>query len=332
MFPLVATVLIGVMFGVEISWPSAHENAVFAVQSAYAAQEPSHSSDHGAGGSTHSANTGHGASSGGHSSGGHNSDSGHADSGHSDGAKGKGPKFRGGEWARHGTGERHRGHTAGTHATRAHGGTPHSSGADRVFGGGSGLSSLAGVPEGISSPSGLAAGVGHGSGSRSAQYGPQHRFRLRYWGGWTIPQTPSAVAVASSDSDFVPGSGGGSGTGLSALSSARCDDVRGMSAIERVTGRNAMRLGAAVKVVNPKLEGTPRTGFYLLSNAQEELQEDEPDIDLVAVYLGQAAMRLLNLQLVMQVAFELCIDIDEDSANRLAREAESFRRLQHATS
>lgn len=288
-----------------------------------------HSSGGGAdtSGHTSSDHSGGGHSSGGHSSGGHSSGSDSHESGAT--SRGKGPQFRGGEWAKHGTGKRHRGHASGSHGKRGRHDSAHSSGADRTFGGGSGLAGLAAVPEGVGRAPGFGQGPKAGPGPIQARHGPQYRHQLRYWGGWTIPEGLSAdfdvAVIDDASSEFNPGSGSGSGTSDLSLSALRCEDVDAMSPLERVTGRNAKRLAAAVEVINPTLSGHPRSGYYMLANAQEELQEPNPDLELVASYFAFSATRALGLEQIEQVAFELCVDVAQDLAVRLTRAAESQR-------
>ncbi len=271
-----------------------------------------HSGGAGSGGGGHDGGSGAGHSGGGHEGGG--SGGGHA------GGQG-GPQYRGGEHPAHGTRAEHEGHASGVHG-QAHGETPHSAGADRRFGGGSGLAGLEQVPEG---PARMRYTYEYGS-QYSFGAGPGTNFR--YWGGWVIPggEEPGEEPTTVADTPLSTGGGGPSAAaGLQAL--ARCDDVSGaMSSAAAFSGRNVQRATAARAILAPEdvAEGAVPSP-YLLVSFQEEVQKPKPDVLVAGTYLGLMAKVPVTEEIVKQVAWRMCVPLDEANAESIAANAEVQR-------
>ena len=253
---------------------------------------------------------------GGHEGGGGGGGSG---GGHAGGAGG--PQYRGGEHPQHGTMAEHEGHASGVHG-QSHGDTAHSAGADRRFGGGSGLAGLEQVPEG---PARM---------RYTFEYGNQYSFgagpgaHFRYWGGWAIPdgEEPGDEPTTVADIPLATGGGGPSATpGLQAL--ARCDDVSGtMPSTQALSGRNVQRASAARGILAPgdvSEGGVPAP--YLLISFQEELQKAKPDTLVAGTYLGLVAKVPVTEEIVKQIAWRMCVPLDDTQANAIADAAEVQR-------
>lgn len=304
--------------------------------------------DHASGGHTPGGSSGGSGESGGHTggagsgAGGHDSGGGHTGGagsgagghaggqggGHGGGGSGGGhaggaggPQYRGGENPQHGTRAEHEGHASGVHG-QSHGDTAHGAGADRRFGGGSGLAGLEQVPEG---PARM---------RYTFEYGNQYSFgagpgaHFRYWGGWVIPdgEEPGDEPTTVADTPLATGGGGPSATpGLQAL--ARCDDVSGtMPSTQALSGRNVQRATAARGVLAPgdvSEGGVPAP--YLLISFQEELQKAKPDALVAGTYLGLVAEVPVTEEIVKQVAWRMCVPLDDTQATAIADAAEVQR-------
>ena len=307
--PFVSTNLDGVALGII---PAAHAQGH---SSGGGHDSGGHTGGHESGGGGHDSggHTGGGSSAGGHSGGGGSG------SGHAGGAGG--PQYKGGENPQHGTRAEHEGHASGVHG-QARGQSAHSSGADRHFSGGSGLAGLEQVPEG---PARM---------RYTYEYGNQYSFgagpgaNFRYWGGWTIPgddgtsDEPTTVA----ETPLSTGGGGPSATtSLQAL--ARCDDVSGaMPSMQSLSGRNVQRATVARGVLAPAdvAEGTVPPP-YLLISFQEELQKARPDTLVAGTYLGLVAKVPVTEEIVKQIAWRMCVPLDDAHAKAIADAAEIQR-------
>jgi len=285
-----------------------------------------HSGGAGSGGGGHDGGAGAGHSGGGHEGGG--SGAGHSGGGHEGGGSGGGhaggeggPQYRGGEHPAHGTRAEHEGHASGVHG-QSHGGTAHGTGADRRFGGGSGLAGLEQVPEG---PARMRYTYEYGN-QYSLGTGPGDRFR--YWGGWVIPGDEDTGDEPTSVAETPLSTGGGgpsAAAGLQAL--ARCDDVSGtMSSAASFSGRNVQRATAARAILAPATvsdDAVPSP--YLLVSFQEEVQKPNPDLLVAGTYLGLEAKVPVTEEIVKQVAWRMCVTLDDASAGSIAAAAEVQR-------
>lgn len=276
--------------------------------------------DHGGGAGGHSGGAGghSGSDTGGHSggAGGHSGGAGGHDGGS---AHAGGPQFRGGERAEHGTRPDHPGHASGVHGP-VQGQSPHGTGADRHFGGGSGLAGLSGVPEG---PARMRYTYEHGN-QYSYGLGPSGRFR--YWGGWVIPGDDGGGGSDDGTTLATPGGGGPSASaGLKVT--GRCEDVsERMPSTARLSERNVARATAARGAVAPEdVAGGKVPAPYLMVSFQEELQKPEPDPLVAGTYLGLMAKVAVDAEVVKQVAWRMCVPLDDAQAAAIADVAESQR-------
>jgi len=326
--PFVSTYLDGVALGI-IPTAYAQDHASGGHTSGSSGGE-----DHASGGAGESG--GHTGGAGGGETGGHTSGAGSGAGGHAGGGGGGhggsgsggghaggagGPQYHGGENPQHGTRAEHEGHASGVHG-QSHGDTAHSAGADRRFGGGSGLAGLEQVPEG---PARM---------RYTFEYGNQYSFgagpgaNFRYWGGWVIPdeEEPGDEPTTVADTSLSTGGGGPSATtSLQAL--ARCDDVSGtMPSTQSLSGRNVQRATAARGILAPAdvAEGAVPPP-YLLVSFQEELHKTKPDTLVAGTYLGLVAKVPVTGELVKQVAWRMCVPLDDTQANAIADAAEVQR-------
>jgi len=275
------------------------------------------------GGETGGHSGGAGAGGGGHAGGAGGQGGGHESGGGSGGGHGGagGPQYKGGEHPQHGTMADHEGHASGVHG-QSHGDTAHSSGSDRRFGGGSGLAGLDQVPEG---PARM---------RYTYEYGNQYSFgagpgaNFRYWGGWVIPgeDEPGDEPTTVADTSLATG-GGGPSTTASLQSLARCDDVSGtMPSAQSLSGRNVQRATAARAILAPAdvADGTVPPP-YLLISFQEELQKAKPDTLVAGTYLGLVADVPVTREIVKQVAWRMCVPLEDAGASAIADAAEVQR-------
>jgi hypothetical protein len=269
------------------------------------------------GGHDSGGSSGHGGGSGG--AGGHGGGpgaSGGHGGGHDPGSEGGGEEAKG-----HGTRMQHQGHASGRHGAAS----AHQAGGDR-FGGGSGLRGNDQVPEGIGR---------YGAGFASDSLRTAGRFR--YWGGWTLPDDPTdpgatdptATTYLTSTSDFIAGPGGGPSINVRTVldSSPRCEGVAAkMPSAEQLGSTNLRRLNAARSIVDPELAaGSGMPAPYLMANLQEELIKRAPDTQLAGTYLGLVAKAPVSPEKVKQVAFQLCVLIGDDAAQKISAAAEQQR-------
>jgi hypothetical protein len=235
--------------------------------------------------------------------------------GHDPGSEGGGEETKG-----HGTRMQHQGHASGTHGAAS----AHQAGGDR-FGGGSGLRGNDQVPEGIGR---------YGAGFASDSLRTAGRFR--YWGGWTLPDDPTdpgttdptATTYLTSTGDFIPGPGGGPSINVRTVldSSPRCEGVAAkMPSAEQLGSTNLRRLNAARSIVDPELGSGKMPAPYLMANLQEELVKPAPDAQLAGTYLGLIAKAPVTPEKVKQVAFQLCVLIGDDEAEKISAAAEQQR-------
>jgi hypothetical protein len=235
--------------------------------------------------------------------------------GHDPGSEGGGEEAKG-----HGTRMQHQGHASGTHGAAS----AHQAGGDR-FGGGSGLRGNDQVPEGIGR---------YGAGFASDSLRTAGRFR--YWGGWTLPDDPTdpgttdptATTYLTSTGDFIPGPGGGPSINVRTVldSSPRCEGVAAkMPSAEQLGSTNLRRLNAARSIVDPELGSGKMPAPYLMANLQEELVKPAPDAQLAGTYLGLIAKAPVTPEKVKQVAFQLCVLIGDDEAEKISAAAEQQR-------
>jgi hypothetical protein len=189
----------------------------------------------------------------------------------------------------HGGGKKHVGHMSGQH------GSPHETGADRHFGGGSGLGGIGGVPEGP--------GNGRGAGRR-------------YWGGWVIPDDdgdgiPTQYAEDDSTLYFNPGPGGGGSSRAASLSgSFRCSDVGPVLAQKARFSDKNMERGHEVQTALQS-DATSSDDEYrehaLLASFQEEMLKPKPDPEVAGTYLGLIAHTEVTPGVVKDVCFHMCV-------------------------
>ena len=265
---------------------------------------------------------GHSGGSGGHSggSGGHETgdSGGGCGGGHSGGGSGGGCGGGGGDEGMgkgymygketHGGGKKHVGHMSGQH------GSPHETGADRHFGGGSGLGGLGGVPEGP--------GNGRGAGRR-------------YWGGWVIPDddgdgTPTQYAEDTSELYINPGPGGGGASRAASLSgSFRCSDVGPVLALEARFSNKNMERGHEVQRALQSDATSPEDEYRehaLLASFQEEMLKSSPDPTVAGTYLGLIAHTEVTPVVVKDVCFHMCVPArDTGTLEAVASNAEVVR-------
>ncbi|PJK29726.1 hypothetical protein [Minwuia thermotolerans] len=133
-------------------------------------------------------------------------------------------------------------------------------------------------------------------------------------GGDTPTEPPSEEALR----DIIIGNPrGGEKTEFAA---DRCADfLRGrMTAEERFDGANLRRLNAAQSFVAPGFDpGDARTGLYLLSNYQEELESTQPDTNMAGIYLALLSTRQVTDQLVARVNSLLCVSATETQTKEI---------------
>jgi len=248
-----------------------------------------------------------GGTTGGHDSGGgssHASGGGHSGGG---GEEGMGKGYMYGKET-HGGGKKHVGHMSGQH------GSPHDTGADRQFGGGSGLGGIGGVPEGP--------GNGRGAGRR-------------YWGGWVIPDDdgdgiPTQYAEDDSTLYFSPGPGGGGASKAASLSgSFRCSDVGENLAQAARFSKSNMERGHEVQRVLQSDATSPDDEYRehaLLASFQQEMLKPEPDPTVAGTYLGLIAHTEVTPALIEDVCFHMCVPSgDAITLEELASNAEVVR-------
>ncbi len=257
---------------------------------------------------------GHSGGSGGHETGDSGGGCGGGGGGHSGGGgcgggggEGMGKGYMYGKET-HGGGKKHVGHMSGQH------GSPHETGADRHFGGGSGLGGLGGVPEGP--------GNGRGAGRR-------------YWGGWVIPDddgdgTPTQYAEDTSDLYINPGPGGGGTSRAASLSgSFRCSDVGPVLALEARFSNKNMERGHEVQRALQSDSISPEDEYRehaLLASFQEEMLKSSPDPTVAGTYLGLIAHTEVTPGVVKDVCFHMCVPArDTGTLEAVASNAEVVR-------
>lgn len=252
---------------------------------------------------------GHSGGSGGHdaggATGGHDSGGGSSHAGGGEEGMGKGYMY-GKET--HGGGKKHVGHFSGQH------GSPHETGADRHFGGGSGLGGIGGVPEGP--------GNGRGAGRR-------------YWGGWVIPDndgdgTPTQYAEDDSTLYYSPGPGGGGASRAASLTgSFRCGDVGANLAQTARFSKANMERGHEVQRVLQSDAKSPDDEYRehaLLASFQEEMTKPSPDPTVAGTYLGLIAHREVTPGLIRDVCFHMCVPAGgAETLEEMASNAEVVR-------
>ena len=252
---------------------------------------------------------GHSGGSGGHdaggATGGHDSGGGSSHAGGGEEGMGKGYMY-GKET--HGGGKKHVGHFSGQH------GSPHETGADRHFGGGSGLGGIGGVPEGP--------GNGRGAGRR-------------YWGGWVIPDddgdgTPAQYAEDDSTLYYTPGPGGGGASRAASLSgSFRCADIgANLARASRFAKANMERGHEAQRVLlsDAASPDEEHREHVLIASFQEEMMKPTPDPAVAGTYLGLIAHTEVTPVLVEDVCFHLCVEAgSRETAGQVASNAEAVR-------
>lgn len=233
-------------------------------------------------------------------------DSGSKGGGHDSGGESGGTEEKG-----HGTRGKHEGHSSGQHGS----GSSHA-GSER-FGGGSGVRGNDQVPEGIGR---------NGDGAPTTDQG-----RLRYWGGWTLPENPETPTdtVVTISADVVPGSGGGpSISSRSVLDGAvRCEGVvSGMPPAQQFAGSNLLRLNAARGLVDHELAASGKIASpFLMGNLQDELTKAAPNTELAGTYLGLIAKNPVTADTVKKIGFQLCAGINDKQAKEIADVAEAQR-------
>lgn len=242
----------------------------------------------------------------GHDSGGSDKGGSSKGGGHDSGGETGGSEEKG-----HGTRATHEGHSSGQHGS----GSSHS-GSER-FGGGSGVRGNDQVPEGIGR---------YGDGAPTTDQG-----RLRYWGGWTLPEDPvnPTDTVVTISTDIVPGSG--SGPSVSARNvldgSARCEGVTpGMAPAQQFAGSNLLRLNTARGLVDPELAASGKIASpFLMGNLQDELTKSAPNSELAGTYLGLIAKTPVTANAVKKIGFQLCASVSDKQAKEIADIAEAQR-------
>jgi len=321
------------------------------------------------GGSSHSSSS---HSSGGESSGGHSSggdDGGHSASGHSSGhASGGGGESGGKKYRWKGLRPDHPGHAAGDHTSqeaKGHqaGKRANSSGTDHAFGGGSGIGGADQVPEGLpaSGPtvvsSAESATLEVASTTQATErnrwgYGPQYRYRFRYWGGRNVddvvdgdgvvdgvvddhavvPTTDDSLSVTLLTTPVVGSAGGGtSGSTATAMEAPkRCDDHVGgdMRGWSRFMGNNMGRIDQVLSHYAPQARGGRYMDTaFLVANYQAEMEKTKNDHVLAGTYLGLFAGsgQPITTQTVQEVNFALCVVSDPEEAQEIAAVAEVQR-------
>ena len=316
----------------------------------------SNSAGHESGGTSHSSGSSHSGGSGGSKGGGHTSDSNkHGSSQNADhGSTPHSGGMAGGLKLRHGMGKNHVGHVPGQHddATaetekgqkgKRRGG----SGGHDVFAGGTGLGGTEQVPEGVavevafaSEPVQVAATEQNSNG-----FGPQHRFRFRYWGGRNIPdddgggddgvgdgvgdgEVPSVVVVVAPPTTVVNTGGGGPTSSFTLAAAGSCDDhVPGtLSGWDRYSRRNMERMDRVMRSLAPEVSGGAWVSkSYLVANIQDELEKPKPNTTLVGTYFGLVATNPVSAGLVKAACNSLCVGVDGDQAHEIAKAAEVQR-------
>jgi hypothetical protein len=178
-------------------------------------------------------------------------------------------------------------------------------------------------------------------------FGPQQRFRFRYWGGRTIPDdgggggdddgggddgggdgdVPTVVAVTPPTTVVNTGGGGPTST-FTMPAAATCDDHTPgtLSGWERYSRRNMERMDRVIRSLSPDATATAWTSkSYLVANIQDELEKSKPDTTLVGTYFGLVATTPLSAGLVKAACYALCVGVDGEQAQSIAKAAEVQR-------
>jgi hypothetical protein len=260
----------------------------------------------------------------------------------------------GGLKLRHGMGKNHVGHVPGQHddatteSEKGQKGKRRSgSGGHDVFAGGTGLGGTEHVPEGVavevasaSEPVQVAATEQNSNG-----FGPQHRFRFRYWGGRNIPDDDGGgddggddgggddgdvptVVVVTPPTTVVNTGGGGPTSTFTLPAAGSCDDhVPGtLSGWDRYSRRNMERMDRVMRSLAPDVAGGAwMSKSYLVANIQDELEKPKPDTTLVGTYFGLVATTPVSAGHVKAACYALCVAVDGDQAQEIAQAAEVQR-------
>lgn len=263
----------------------------------------------------------------------------------------------GGLKLKHGMGKNHVGHVPGQHGDASaesekgqkgeNGKRRGSSGGHDVFAGGTGLGGTEQVPEGVavevafaSEPVQVAATERTSNG-----FGPQHRFRFRYWGGRNIPDDDGGgdgggddggddvgdvptVAVVTLPTTVVNTGGGGPTSTFAMPAAAACDDhMPGtLSGWDRYSRRNMERMDRVIRSLAPDAAGGAwMSKSYLVANIQDELEKSKPDTTLVGTYFGLVATTPVSAGLVKAACYALCVGVDGSQAHDIAQAAEVQR-------
>lgn len=348
-FPLVIEQIAGVDFGM--------------MQQAAAAESGGNSGGSGgakggkdSGGTSHSSGSSQSGGSGGSKGGGHTSDSNqHGSSQNADhGSTPHSGGMAGGLKLRHGMGKNHVGHVPGQHGDATaesekgqkgqNGKRRGGSGGHDVFAGGTGLGGTEHVPEGVATavvvadaaPVQVAATEQISNG-----FGPQHRFRFRYWGGRNIPDDGGGGDDGGDDGDggddptvvvvtptFANTGGGGPTSSFTLAAAASCDDhVPGtLFGWDRYSRRNMERMDKVIRSLAPEVSGEAwMSKSYLVANIQDELEKPKPDTTLVGTYFGLVATNPVSTDAVKSACYALCVGVDGDQAHEIAKAAEVQR-------
>ncbi len=131
--------------------------------------------------------------------------------------------------------------------------------------------------------------------------------------GTTTPPQPPSNAIAS-----TPNSPG----------ITWCADYRSsaLSAKERLTGANLMRLRAAENELAPGfVPDSLATGLQLLADYQEELGKVRPDASVAASYLAQVSTVRITAERYRRVNALLCVSAAPALARQIETDAEAQR-------
>lgn len=153
--------------------------------------------------------------------------------------------------------------------------------------------------------------------------GPQANFR--YWGGWVIPGDDDGGT--GGDTTIATPGGGGPSASAGLKSAGRCEDVsERMPSATQVSARNVQRATVARGMLAPEDVADGRVPPpYLMVSFQEELQKPKPDPLVAGTYLGLMAKVAVDAELVKQVAWRMCVPLDDAQAGAIAEAAEAQR-------
>jgi hypothetical protein len=181
-------------------------------------------------------------------------------------------------------------------------------------GGASGASNRGGAG-GVSNPASGGGSPDAGGTQNSAGPAGTTNRRSGYLGGRGA-STPDSGGTSTTV--VLPGPGG--------RFEADCHDANPgtLSAVDRVSGRNAARIDGAREQMGRVAEAA-RQSQYLLASVQEELAKSAPDLMLAATYLGIAASERITPEMVSRVTELLCVPQGQDRALAISTIAEGQR-------